>query len=399
MKKGFTLIELLAVIVILAIIAVIAVPIVLNIINDSKESAVLRSADFYLKGIETAIASSELKGISVSDGTYQVMQDGNICIGMLNDTCTGDILKVEFDGEVPTSGTMVVEKDTIKDIALKYSNDKTITKNDDEDLIIITPKSFGEDSWEVILANVKAGNLSKYNVGDTKEIELTEFTNEEKDESGNNIGTYTVRIANKTNTGDVCIKEYFENEDGTKEKYSKTACGFVIEFEDIIATHNMNPKGEYKGTQYDSGWNVDGYPASSMYTYLQNDIYNALPEELKSVIIPTFVVSGHGSTTGEENFITTDNIYLLSGKEVHGSDYNDTSATLTRQLDYYSNLGVTTSSYSGTIKKLNGTATYWWLRSADDDYTHAFRGVGSTGKLYGNGAYISRGVAVAFRIG
>jgi type IV pilus assembly protein PilA len=51
MKKGFTLIELLAVIVILAIIALIATPIVLNIINDTKESAALRSADFYLDGV------------------------------------------------------------------------------------------------------------------------------------------------------------------------------------------------------------------------------------------------------------------------------------------------------------------------------------------------------------
>ena len=52
MKKGFTLIELLAVIVILAIIALIATPIVLSIINDSKESATLRSAQFYLDGVE-----------------------------------------------------------------------------------------------------------------------------------------------------------------------------------------------------------------------------------------------------------------------------------------------------------------------------------------------------------
>ena len=44
MKNGFTLIELLAVIVILAVIALIATPIVLGIINDSKESAILRSA-------------------------------------------------------------------------------------------------------------------------------------------------------------------------------------------------------------------------------------------------------------------------------------------------------------------------------------------------------------------
>ena len=54
-KKGFTLIELLAVIVILAIIAVIATPIVLNIINESKENARLRSAEMYLNAVEQSV--------------------------------------------------------------------------------------------------------------------------------------------------------------------------------------------------------------------------------------------------------------------------------------------------------------------------------------------------------
>ena len=55
MKKGFSLIELLAVIVILAIIAIIATPIVLNIINETKESSLLRSAEFYLNAVEQSI--------------------------------------------------------------------------------------------------------------------------------------------------------------------------------------------------------------------------------------------------------------------------------------------------------------------------------------------------------
>ena len=61
MKKGVTLIELLAVIVILAIIALIATPIVLNIINDAKESAVLRSADFYVDALENEIMLENMK--------------------------------------------------------------------------------------------------------------------------------------------------------------------------------------------------------------------------------------------------------------------------------------------------------------------------------------------------
>ena len=68
MKKGFTLIELLAVIVILAIIALIATPIILNIINDARESANARSVELYGKAIENTIAKSMLNGEEVATG-------------------------------------------------------------------------------------------------------------------------------------------------------------------------------------------------------------------------------------------------------------------------------------------------------------------------------------------
>jgi len=59
-RKAFTLIELLAVIVILVIIALIAVPIILNIIEDTKKSVVLRSAEMYVHGIEIDIINEQL---------------------------------------------------------------------------------------------------------------------------------------------------------------------------------------------------------------------------------------------------------------------------------------------------------------------------------------------------
>ena len=46
-----------AVIVILAIIALIAVPIVINIINDSRESSYKRSVELYGKAVEQGIAT------------------------------------------------------------------------------------------------------------------------------------------------------------------------------------------------------------------------------------------------------------------------------------------------------------------------------------------------------
>lgn len=56
-KKGFTLIELLAVIVILAVIALIASPIILGIIEDSRESARLRSVEAYADAIQTTVTT------------------------------------------------------------------------------------------------------------------------------------------------------------------------------------------------------------------------------------------------------------------------------------------------------------------------------------------------------
>jgi type IV pilus assembly protein PilA len=138
MKKGFTLIELLAVIVILAIIALIATPIVLSIINDTKESATLRSADFYLDGVELSVSTATLKDGAIPDGQYPIMEDGNLCIGDLTDnTCTGDILEVEVKGEKPSNGVITIESGQISDILL-YSGNKTVAKNDEGELTSVT---------------------------------------------------------------------------------------------------------------------------------------------------------------------------------------------------------------------------------------------------------------------
>ena len=386
MKKGFTLIELLAVIVILAIIALIATPIVLDIIKDTKESSLLRSAEFYISAVEQTVAKEKMKDATYNPNTCKIENKKLYCDGRTEE------LKVDVEGEMPESGNITFSNGDIKDVTLKYEEGKTIVKNAQGNLVyktIPTPKSFEEDSWETIVSNVKAGNTCAYKVGDTKEIALTGFTNPEE----NSNGLYTIRIANNS-TPEECNTEGF----------SQTACGFVIEFVDIITTHNMNPSGEYKGTQYDYGWSIDGWPASEMRTYVNNDIYNALPEGLKENIINTKVVSGHDSTSGETNFTSEDKVYLLSTKEVWGKEGTtrtinyDTAEAETRQLDYYKANGVTTDSYSGTVKNYNGSLAIWWLRSARSDGTSGFYRVSDTGDWDIDNANNSSGVAVAFRI-
>ena len=77
-KRGFTLIELLAVIVVLAIIALIATPIVMNVIKNANAGAAERSADNYVKAVETLIATEKLDGTPLVDGEYTIGTDGKI---------------------------------------------------------------------------------------------------------------------------------------------------------------------------------------------------------------------------------------------------------------------------------------------------------------------------------
>ena len=242
---------------------------------------------------------------------------------------------------------------------------------------IPAPNSFATDSWKTIIKAVRNNNISKYNVGDTKTVDLGTY------------GTHTLRVAN-TSTPSECSRAGF----------SQTACGFVLEFADIITTHNMNPSGTYKGTQYNNGWNVDGWPASEMYTFVNNDIYNSLPSEIKNAIIDTTVVSEYGKSD-TENFTSTDKLYLLAPKEIY-TDWSrswDSAKDLTRTLDYYTNIRVTTSSYSGAIKYKGTSADNWWLRAANYINNINFLYVNFDGNCYTNTARTTYGVAPAFRIG
>ena len=227
---------------------------------------------------------------------------------------------------------------------------------------------FTLDDWNTIVENVKSGNTSMYKVGDTKEVNL-----------GTTYGTHTLRIANKS-TPSECKTEGF----------SQSACGFVLEFADIIRTRTMN----------DTNTNVGGWPASGMRTFVNNDIYNAIPSEIKNAIIDTTVVSGHGKSD-TENFTTTDKLYLLAPKEIYTdwSNSYDTAKNLARTLDYYKNLGTSAHNYSGAIKKNGTSATDWWLRAAISNNTGNFFSVSDNGDWANYRASYTDGVAPAFRLG
>ena len=277
-----------------------------------------------------------------------------------------------------TSSTSMFEKSTnlVGGAGTKYNKsylDKTYARIDggtsNPGYFTEKPSTFSTDSWATIVSSVKAGNTRGYKVGETKTIDL-----------GTTYGTHTLRIANTT-TPSEC------NASG----FSQSACGFVLEFADIILYKEFNS----------STSNTGGWSSSELRTFINNDIYNAFPVDLRNIIIDTIVVSGHGKSDST-NFVTTDKLYLLAPKEIFSNWSNsyDTAKSLTRTFDYYISAGVTTSNYSGAKKYKGTSAYYWWLRSAYSTSNSDFFRVNRSGGWSGsNTATAANGVSPAFRIG
>ena len=244
------------------------------------------------------------------------------------------------------------------------------------------PVSFATDSWETINRAAKAGNTSTYTIGSTKTVDM------------GTLGTHTLRVANNSTPAE-CETAGF----------SQTACGFVLEFADIITEHQMNPYDLEDNPEIGHG-NRGGWEYSEMRTYVNTDIYNALPTSLKNAIINTTVVSGHGSND-TANFTTVDKLYLLSTHEVWedddgdasgGIDYFDTAYNNTRQLDYYANLGQTISNCEGAMKKIGAYESYWWLRPANIEDQKLFFFVYTSGDWDYSDSNVINGISPAFRI-
>ena len=455
-KKGFTLVELLAVIVIMGILMMVAIPSISRVIENSRKdtfvdiaksyanaaktlwtadtltcegtvASAVDDGDYYIlinttesartmlpvlvdQGGKSSWGNRDVNGyvrvhvetvtdnngepkrtttfyVSLSDGTHGLIDDGSMTSDKLKkgnvkmELSSDDKKKVELtldNGNLNCSKTNLetyacTEVTPVKSITGLCVDDSSYAGNNGT--VDINPVSFADDDWATIAAVAKSGKYAEYyNVGDTKEVDL------------GSLGKHTVRVAN-TLTPAECSQEGF----------SQTACGFVLEFADIITTHNMNPSGKYKGSTYEYGWSNGGWPESSMRSYLSTDIYNALPTDLQGVIVNTKVVSGHGYSDSA-NFTSTDKLYLLEYKEVYGINVG-TAYSATRQLDYYLAQGVTDRNCSGAIKQLNGSNLRWWLRAAhDNSYYGYFSIVSDIGSRGVNSACTTNGVSPAFRI-
>ena len=300
-------------------------------------------------GIGAAISLSVTNSNSEYFKVTETIQDNKLQAGEETTAKVRvEMIKTPITDSVSTSVTATLTASPLEDAEATGGEEKSKVK----------PGTFAGDSWEMIAENVRNNTTDDYKVGDTKKVTI-------------NGTDYTVRIANKTT-----------NEKCNNVDYSQTACGFVVEFADVITTMKMR----------DTQTNVGGYPATLVYNYLKNTLYSQLPSDLQAAIKPTRVISGHGSNDST-NFTTTDNLYLLSSVEVFGgSDSSDTAANTTTQLEYYNN------SSNSKIKQYNSSNSWWWLRPAGSYSDGIFRTIYSNGNLNTASANATLGVSPAFRI-
>ena len=342
-------------------------------VDDTKKTIIFTTSELKALGQTSILTYEVTNNSSQYDANVSVTcvpKDGTTAkYTSIKNKLDNDATKVSAKSSVNGTLTITLNKTSTEAVTEEYTCKLEFNAVERDALgeDIPDPVSFTSDSWKTIQKAVQTGNTNNYNVGDTKEVDLESF------------GTHTVRISNMS----ACTTET-----------SETACGFVVEFADIISMQKFN----------NSETNVGGWKDSKLRTYINGTMYNTLPSELQNVISSTKVISGHGRTSVEKNFETQDKLYLLSGHEVYEDGTSDqispydTSYDTTKQLDYYKNKGVTTSSYAVAIKQYNGSNSYWWLRSASYSNTSNFLYVINSGNWTAISAGYYNGVSPAFRI-
>ena len=270
-------------------------------------------------------------------------------------------VRIEYKKDIQVSDLPSTDQDLVLSFTVTY------VQKDSSAVVVGHPAEFATDSWDTIVGAVQSGNTDTYHVGDTKEIDM------------GSLGIHTLRIANMSNP-DQC----------NQEEFSKTACGFVLEFSDIVTARYMHSYA------FD---NFDWYD-SELYAYLEGDFYNLIPSDLRNNIIDTYTLTTRsGGTVTRRN----NKLYFLAPFEIMGTQRADyVNSSMTRQLDYYLSIPVTPTSYSGAIKKYNGSNYGWWLRSSYGYGNRQGKSVESNGFIRdndGTSVFSTTGVSPAFRIG
>ena len=316
-KNAFTLIELLAVIVVLAIIALIATPIVMNTIKKSKKGAAERSADNYIKQVETAVAEERLNKNEVLEGEYQITSDGNLCRDKSASCSDEEKIKIEISGNKPTSGTVTISNDGVsQDEVRLIVGDYKVIYNQEKNKYEATDKEKYKNG-EVVYFNVDNG---------------TKCTSSE--------------AVSATGTKSGCMKFYAFNDDG----------GDTL---NLMLDHNTTSLVAWNKTyKNDSGSIINANGPKEVLDQLKNDT-----DGWKGTITPTNYTMDQTGQTSKANYTIDYSSYkarLITAQELAQITGNTTWDEKTANNYYY--LDSKTKTASATCKEGNTSGcSYGWL--------------------------------------
>lgn len=219
-----------------------------------------------------------------------------------------------------------------KTVTIAYT-ENGVTKTTTLSVTVVQVGNFATSTWAEIKAAVQAGinglDLSSvWNIGDTKSVTLT--TNEviELQIAGFNHDTYS---------------------DGV------TAPVTLVMKDCLSSIEPMNSANS----------NAGGYPASAMKTYVETNIYNKLPSDLKAIVSPVkkrcYTLYPDASSLSEANY----NVWLLAEAEVFDSVSHTIGNGEGTKYPIFTN-------NTSRVKKVNTVTRLWWLRSCTKSSGRSF---------------------------
>ena len=162
------------------------------------------------------------------------------------------------------------------------------------------------------------------------------------------------------------------------DKVSGGKAAYSFQLVDCLnQTQQMNTSNTNTG-----GWNGSAM-RGRMSTYKSQ-----LPAALRNVIKTVKKKSGTGGGSSSGTQQTNDDLFLLSEIEIFGTTTYSVAGEGT-QYEWY-------KAGNSRIKKVNGSANYWWERSPYSGNTNAFCGVNGNGNADYYYASDSRGVSFGF---
>ena len=216
-----------------------------------------------------------------------------------------------------------------------------------------TKDTFNNMSWFDISTVSEAGEAANYfNVGDEKELTI-------------GSETYHVQILGFAHD---------DKSDGT----GKT--GITVGLKEVMTT-----PAKIK----DTNTNVGGWKDSKIRTYVNNDVYNALPSDLQTVVKPVDKKTSEGNKSTNVT-ITSDKLFLLSEVEIFGKVKYSANGEGS-QYQYFTDGG-------SKIKYKSGSSYWWWERSPNVNGNYNCCNVSRNGDANSSNASNSNGVVFGFSI-